>query len=310
MILMIISAVLQKHEVKCFRTAFLPSRIKSLNAISPSRVEPDDEPTPSFEGDPIEEIDASTVEVGYDENCYPIPDQPWRRGDTDGCEDPIVSSWRMEAEELIRFACSSVNAVVYDITWGMSHCIITISDTSQVEGTIEGPEVEIDMGEWYDGSSKGTGPDYFSNPEEEMSEEEMADRVEKYPASLILDMEDPLSKEREAIDPMILRAVGDSIRETLGDPDVEERLRVLSRHQILLTDVGAENYLNTQKEFDSHRGFQVAVETRDPWKSNRTLKGIFVDRNALDIILNIDGNLVTIPQNFVYRVKLLSKERV
>ena len=46
------------------------------------------------------------------------------------------------------------------------------------------------------------------------------------------------------------------------------------------------------------------METRDPFRSNRTLNGKLVNRNALDVVINVKGRMVIIPQNFIYQVKL------
>lgn len=85
----------------------------------------------------------------------------------------------------------------------------------------------------------------------------------------------------------------------------EEEWRVLGRHEVILTAKPRHPaILETQKQFDAHRDDHVLVYTVDPWKSNRTLKGQLVDRNSMDVLLNIKGRLVTVPLNFVKSVYL------
>lgn len=95
----------------------------------------------------------------------------------------------------------------------------------------------------------------------------------------------------------------------LEDEDIEERLGILSRHDIILTSpLDNPCILDCQKEFDAARDLDVYVETRDPWGSNRVLGGKLVDRNALDVIINQDnsGRMVTIPISMIHQVLLPS----
>lgn len=299
------------NEIECF-TPRLNNRQKtwisssSLNNLAPSKVATDDEPTPSRLEDDFEEVDARTLDTAYDENNFPVTGQPWRRGETAGLEDPIQVAWRVEAEAIIRKACETVDAEVDDVTWGLAYCLITVADMSEVEGIIDGPEVEVDMGEWYDDSPSGTGPDYFWKPA--MSEEERLEYDSTHPKVRIEQVDDPANDERSSIDTYVLSAIAKAVLDALEDPDVEERLKIASRHEIMISAPGGPDVLNTQRQFDDHRGFEVTVETRDPWKSNRTLKGKLVQRTAMDVIINVQGNIVTIPNNFVFRVKLPAAE--
>lgn len=85
----------------------------------------------------------------------------------------------------------------------------------------------------------------------------------------------------------------------------EEEWDILSRHELILTSPNPDpDAIETQKQFDAYRDHHVAVETYDPFGSNRTLKGQLVDRNAMDLLLNIKGRLVTVPLNFVKCVRL------
>lgn len=84
----------------------------------------------------------------------------------------------------------------------------------------------------------------------------------------------------------------------------EEKLRVLDRHDIILSAPEPPDCLDSQKQFDAYRGYKVFVQTVDPWNSNRCLTGTLVERNAMDVIINVKGRLVTIPNNFIAEVYL------
>jgi len=277
------------------------TRPHALFAFEPSKVMDDDGPTPKLDTETIEEVDPNTLPgLQYSKDSHPIPDQPWRRGDTDGCEDPIYADWRLEAEIIIEAACKSVGATLNGVTWGMSKCIVSLDDFSKVEGIIDGPEVVIDMREDYD---EELGPDLTWNPT--LSDEEFEEYIDTHPRSQVEALDDPMYEMKQSLDTSALSAVAGAIQTALEEPSVEERLRVVSRHEIILTQPFAPaGVLESQKDFDAHRGYDVAVETRDPYKSNRTIRGKLVSRTALDVIINVDGNMVTIPQNFVHKVSV------
>ena len=65
-------------------------------------------------------------EANYDKHAVPIPGQPWRRGETAGCEDPIDSLWRQEAERLIELAVYAAGGTYIDTTWYLTSVCVTI----------------------------------------------------------------------------------------------------------------------------------------------------------------------------------------
>lgn len=280
------------------RAASTPLRARR----APSTVNDPDPPTPPYEGDPVKVVDAATIlpDWKYDRSDHPVEGQPWRRGDTDGCEDPIHCDWRAEAEAIIEDACEHVGAEIHGITWGMSQLIVSLTDVRRVEGVIDGPEIVVDRGEDYD---EELGPDLSWNEDEVMSQEEFDDYVDTHPRSEVVTIDDPVNELATELDSSCLSAVAKCIQDSLLTE--EDRLQILARHKLMLTaPSGIPNILETQKEFEEHRGYHVKVSTRDPWKSNRTLKGKLVARTALDILINVDGRLVTIPQNFVHQTLL------
>ncbi len=399
--------------------------------FQPSRITDDDEPTPDdIDIEPETITEDEIPDLKFDQNAIPIPHQPWRRGDTDGCEDPIDAPWRIEGEEIIKNAAISVGGVVTDVTWYMAAVVVTVDDDSlsSVHGE-SGPEIRVyDDNEpmWFDPNDPEPEDDYGIYEGEEdgrmevenedgsissgipndpylerefdeatgtfmpppkrptreqavrnMSREdfekyinegmkvEMADRDERI-TKLKMSMEDfqlkleelrattNLSKEEMEVKAKDLRArylrsedlaeyypeefdkvgneealgeklampvleradgvntealsiIANAIVNALDDDDVEDRLEILSRHEIVMTSPGADNYIETQREFDANRGKIVNVQTQDPFGSNRVLVGNLVDRNALDVYINVGGRLVTIPLNMVAHVTLSDK---
>jgi len=190
---------------------------------------------------------------------------------------------------------------VHDVTWCMAQCIVTLRDTSEVDGGLEGPEVKYDDGSDYD--ERGTGQPYFWEPT--MDDDEYEEMQKTHPNVEYEVLDDWTNDPRGEVDTTVIRTIGKAIIDILQEPAIEDRLEILSRHELMLAKEPTDpNFLITQKQFDKNRGEMVAVETRDPWKSNRTIKGKLVGRNALDVILNVEGSEVTLPQNFIYRVKL------
>lgn len=388
-------------------------------ALSPSKVVDDDGPTP----DPIpyepETIPAEDVaEFHYDPKAVPIPHQPWRRGDTDGCEDPIDAPWRSEAEQIIRIAVTGVGAEVRDVTWYMGTVLVTLEESRgwKVMGP-DGPEIRVeDISQpiWFDENDPEPEDDYGIYAEEEdgrlevqdedgnvssgipndpydvrefdettgtflpkpirptregtvrnmsyeefekyesngmkvhmidrderitkqkLSMEEFQAKLEEYAAESGMSLDEleiraeelrarylrsedlaayypeefekvgkeeameklamPTVERADGIDTQALGIITRAITDALSDPDVEDRLEILSRHDVVLTSPGdEERYVETQRQFDQMRGKMVAVQTQDPFGSNRVLRGRLVDRNALDVFINVKGRMVTIP---------------
>lgn len=100
----------------------------------PSVVEDPDGPTPIPEPVVVEEVDPEEIDGlrevrDSSELPNPIPHQPWRRGVTSGCEDPINAEWRKKAEREIYTAAEWVGGKVVDVTWFLTTLMITIDDS-------------------------------------------------------------------------------------------------------------------------------------------------------------------------------------
>lgn len=116
----------------------------------PSKVTDEYGPTPDLPPVDIEEVD-DIPELREMENASqmppgPIPHQPWRRGETNGCEDPISAEWRFEAEEIMAKAARLVGGKVIDITWYLTSVLVTLDeDLSGAQDIIKssGPVIEV-----------------------------------------------------------------------------------------------------------------------------------------------------------------------
>ncbi len=339
------------HHYSAVRSSALPA--------APSVVVDPDGPTPIVQPDPFPTVDIDELpEAQYDPDNHPIPHQPWRRGDTDGCHDPLTASWRLEAESIISDAVAVVGAKVEDVTWYMAKCVISINEQSlsDVVSYTEGPEVRVVypdtediVGHVFDDPDEGTDNELFTEEDEILDFEQYDEETEyeilkanmpeeideatgeplppREPRSReerVIEMEEEwtnrwLDEPREEkpadgmfshpVDTKALSVVSQAIITALEDDQVEQKLQILSRHDVVLTSpLDNPCILDSQKEFDAARDLDVYVETRDPWGSNRVLGGKLVDRNAMDVIINQDnsGRMVTIPNSMIHQVLLPS----
>jgi hypothetical protein len=328
---------------------------------------------PSGPAAPPEEVEYPEVnlddldETQYDKYVPILPHQPWRRGETNGCEDPIDAPWRREAERRIRVAVETVGGTYVDVTWYLTSCVVTVGgyqDMPEDAGIPGGPATvrftELDdipdedanpfidpedpnpepiwgvehrnevvyerdanaamerdirnktyarpdkeEGETYD--DIGLDPEEGAVPlyvDQEFREDEL---LRDYLRRQLEDETEPKELNPHALPNRLnkdaLWKIGNAIYEALLEE--EDELQVLARHEIVLDAEGLGRCLDTQKKFDAKRGCKVAVHTQDPWQSNRVLRGILLDRNALDVYIKKQGRMVTIPNNFVKFVELV-----
>lgn len=334
---------------------------------NPSRVSDPDGPTPTVATGDIDTIEAEDVDelrawMSEEDVIRPIEHQPWRLGDTAGCDDPIAAPWRKEAEELIYRAVDYVGGQVLDVTWFLTQVIVTIDDQVMPPRDLlksRGPQIEIITPEppefkdpadpnpeeiWEDedgalyvrqteeekAAAVQTKKNMYAtknadDPEDEAHipdhdelddldlfaneeyREDVALHVAEEEQTRYEELEKPIDTDTLTIDTAALSTIGQAILDALEER--ENNLEVLTRHELLLASPGPEDVIETQKQFDQFRGSPVIVETQDPFDSNRTLKGRLVDRNAMDVMINKQGRLVTIPNNFVRMVRLPRSSR-
>mmetsp|Transcript_1994 Transcript_1994/g.4419 ORF Transcript_1994/g.4419 Transcript_1994/m.4419 type:complete len:494 (-) Transcript_1994:56-1537(-) len=340
----------------------------------PSLVSDPSGPTVELEPEEFNEVDFDDLQEGkYDESKIPIPHQPWRRGETAGCEAPIDAEWRKEAEKLIEMGVQIAGGTYIDTTWYLTSVVVTIGmDFQDMKMDLlreGGPEIKVDTATkpiyydpddpepediWYEEDEETPIFERDTEAEDAIAnrtyakadpEEGEADTLESL--GLDPDGDAPLYVDKEFREDLALRAHElRRIRDTKTDDPVdwddmfwfdksgphkkyygekvntaalstiagsildaldhrEDELRVLARHEVVLASPSNARSVDTQSKFDAAIGKRVAVRTHDPWESNRSLYGILVDRNALDVYINQKGRLVTIPNNFVSGVELM-----
>eukprot|EP00548_Thalassiothrix_antarctica_P013980 CAMPEP_0194167040 /NCGR_PEP_ID=MMETSP0154-20130528/2462_1 /TAXON_ID=1049557 /ORGANISM="Thalassiothrix antarctica, Strain L6-D1" /LENGTH=397 /DNA_ID=CAMNT_0038877863 /DNA_START=35 /DNA_END=1228 /DNA_ORIENTATION=+ len=138
-----------------------------------SRVTDPDGPTPEEDDGQPEFIDPDDIpEMHYDEENRPIPHQPWRRGETLGCEDPIDAEWREKAKALIMYGAAMKGGKVMDITWYLTSLVITLDpDLTEVPEYSGGPEIVMD---------EEPGPPEYLHPENPYPEDVIPDLEGEY----------------------------------------------------------------------------------------------------------------------------------
>ena len=124
----------------------------STTARSPSKVFDPAGDTASNEPEDFQPVNIEDIpENQYNESAIPIPNQPWRRGETVGCEDPIDSIWRKEAEKMIKLGVEIVGGQYIDTTWYLTSVVVTIGMNFQENFGMtrdllreNGPEIHVD----------------------------------------------------------------------------------------------------------------------------------------------------------------------
>ena len=160
---------------------------QQLNARKPSTVSDPAGPSPPESADPFPVIDIDTLPgAHYDESAHPIPHQPWRRGVTNGCEDPLSAWWRIKAQDIISDAANLVGAKVIDCTWYLGQLVISLDpDFSNVVSYTSGPPVkivypsqeDIDGHVWEDPDA-GTDDELFTEEDEFLNYEQYDEDME------------------------------------------------------------------------------------------------------------------------------------
>ena len=329
---------------------------------SPSKVVDPEGPSTFMDASDIEEIDPDDIPElqdidSADDLPRPIAHQPWRRGNTAGCEAPIAVEWRQKAEEIVSKSVDLVGGKVLDVTWYLTHMVVTLDDEVMPPkdfGKSGGPVINIvepqpamfkdpldpDPDEIWadeddvmyqreteeeeaDAAQKAKNmyatkdsedpPDEPHNPDKtefddtplfvnEETRDDMAVSIAEQERLRYQESEHTMDIGNVHIDTAALSTIAKTILDALEA--YEDELHILKRHELILTSPGPPDVIETQRQFDAYRGSNVIVETQDPFESNRILKGKLVDRNAMDVMINKRGRLVTIPLNFVKCVRL------
>ena len=84
------------------------------------------------------------------------------------------------------------------------------------------------------------------------------------------------------------------------------KFEILERFSLEVTTKGASDVLTMQREFDAFKGFDVIVTTANPIEGGepRVLTGKLVEKNPIDLVINIKGRMVKLPYHLVTEVRL------
>lgn len=106
-------------------------------------------------------------------------------------------------------------------------------------------------------------------------------------------------------------SIGDVSRrliEVFNDPDVDAKLDITNRYEILVSTRGFDGRLVTPKEFTAYKGFDVEVQTDKAYPKNKgkdkVYLGRLVEKTDDAVRLNVKGRISKIPLKFVLGVKL------
>jgi hypothetical protein len=295
--------------------------------LPPSRVEDDyehegEQPPGPIGGVDLEDADLSTIDESeilplrqYNASLYPITGQPWRRGVTSGAEDPIDAPWRLEAEKIIYDTVETLGGRCKGVTWFINKCVVTLLPESLSNVLIDpGPDVMwVDNSDgykartdfdWQDKSNVGEDEWLIKEEEEDGKEDQIWHGVNL--SELQQTSGDEEDESRPWFDGTAISTLGKYIVNALSEPEVDSRLDITSRFEIIFVFPGDNPIeLEVQTDYDVNTGKEVIVTTIDPFKSNRTLQGNLVSRDALDVKIDVNGRVVTIPLNFVHQVLLV-----
>ena len=162
---------------------------KNRSGRQPSRVSDPDGPTPEVEQGEIEEVDPDTIEgikeiMSKEDLPRPIPHQPWRLGDTAGCEAPIDAEWRQKAEGVIETSVKLVGGQVLDVTWYLTQVIVTLDENITIAQPelfkASGPVIEVEQPEdpqYFDPNDPE--PEVIMDPDEVMYQRQTEEEVEE-----------------------------------------------------------------------------------------------------------------------------------
>lgn len=310
------------------RVTFAADRIHELHAkLLPSRVDDDyehegEQPPGPISGVDLEDADLPTIDeseilplMQYNASLYPIPGQPWRRGDTSGAEDPIDAPWRLEAEKIIYNTVENLGGKCKGVTWLINKCVVTLIPESLSNVRIDpGPEVIwVDNADGYKARTDFDWQDKSNVDEDEwlMKEDEDEAKSDAIWHGLNLSQRQQADQDENDesfpwFDGNAISTIGKYIDNALSEPEIDSRLDIISRFEIVFAFPGDNPIeLEVQTDYDVNTGKEVLVTTIDPFKSNRTLQGNLVCRNALDVKIDVNGRVVTIPLNFVHQVLLV-----
>jgi len=224
-----------------------------------------------------------------EKDLYPAtpPDQPsWRKGDLDGMDAPIEEAWRKDSEDLVRLAGVQADLEIVGMTW--SYAKLQVRARAKRQQDIVFICIYI-LTTFQKNSTRRFAPRPFPLS--------FCSCPPSHPPLKIV-VPSKTSSEDQSCLVQEIHAVWEDSRTPSHCQDV------LEKHEVTICTPGAPNVLSTQEQFDAYIGFEVSVQTVDPFKSNRVIEGKLVSRDALEVKVNKKGRMVSVPNEMVGEVKL------
>ncbi|MBD2162178.1 MAG: ribosome maturation factor RimP [Limnothrix sp.] len=88
------------------------------------------------------------------------------------------------------------------------------------------------------------------------------------------------------------------------EPVLDEADAIPGAYVLEVSSPGLSEFLETDREFTSFKGFEVTVTTREPHKGKSLWQGSLLDRDAETLRINQKGRVISIPRDLVERVRL------
>ena len=86
-----------------------------------------------------------------------------------------------------------------------------------------------------------------------------------------------------------------------------ESSKLINAHYVLeISSPGLNDILETDKEFETFKGFPIEVSTRNKAKSPAIKSGLLHTRSKDHLLINVKGKISKIPRENVMQVKLIS----
>jgi len=81
-------------------------------------------------------------------------------------------------------------------------------------------------------------------------------------------------------------------------------LNVVSRYEICVASPGIGQFLRTERDFLSFRGFPIAVRVKQEYKKKMLFEGTLVERDENNVLVSLKGRIVKIPRELIETVSL------
>lgn len=235
------------------------------------------------------------------------PSDESRESSSDVDSDPTISKdpRKTEAETIIRSCVDRVGASVLELKWHATQVVVTLNE--EFKPTAEFWNLKED-------DEDGDNEDFEDGERDDEDEMIIMDEAEEE-FGIVQDtddlgmIQDDSEKATESV--RLGSAAISSIARLILD-EFEEReneLNFLDRYELILSSPGARDIIETQRQFNAFRGFDVIVETNEPVDSKKELFVRLIERNDVDLVVNKKGKKLKIPLEKVKCVRLPPAKR-